>query len=99
VFKIVNEVESTAFYDGYYFAVGFAAGSCRHTYCGLEQNCQALRGEKCRFSLRSRPSMEAVGIDVYRMAVAAGWEMYPIGSSAEPGDIPFGNLAGIVIVQ
>jgi predicted metal-binding protein len=99
VFKIVNQLESMAFYDGHYLAFGFAAGSCRHTYCGQEEECQALKGQKCRFSLRSRPSMEAVGIDVYKMVASAGWDIYPIGSDAVTEDIPHGTLAGIVIVE
>ena len=99
VFRIVSEVESLAFYNGHYLAFGFAAGSCRHTYCGEHKTCQAMAGDRCRFSLLSRPSMEAVGIDVYKMAAAAGWEIYPIGSGAKPADIPKGTLAGIVIVQ
>jgi predicted metal-binding protein len=99
VYKIVNEVESMAFYDGHYLAFGFAAGSCRHTFCGPQEGCQALDGKRCRFSLRSRPSMEAVGIDVYRMVAQAGWDIYPIGSDAKPGDMPKGTLAGLVIVQ
>lgn len=98
VYKIVTDVESAAFYDGHYLTFGFGAGSCRHTFCGLEEDCQAMRGEKCRFSLRSRPSMEAVGIDVYKMVTAAGWDIYPIGSGAAPQDFPCGVLAGIVIV-
>jgi predicted metal-binding protein len=99
VFKIVSEVESAAFYDGHYLAFGLAAGSCRHTFCGQQEDCQALAGKRCRFSLLSRPSMEAVGIDVYRMVAAAGWDIYPIGSGAKPEDLPKGTLAGIVIVQ
>jgi len=99
IFKIVNEVESMAFYDGHYLAFGFGAGSCRHTFCGQQKSCQAMAGEKCRFALLSRPSMEAVGIDVYRMATAAGWDIYPIGSNAKSEDMPKGTLAGIVIVQ
>ncbi|MEW5785121.1 MAG: DUF2284 domain-containing protein [Bacillota bacterium] len=99
VFSIVNKLESAAFYDGYYFALGFAAGSCRHTYCGRQEDCLALKGEKCRFSLRSRPSMEAVGIDVYKLVAQLGWEIYPIGSDAKTVDIPKGTLAGIVIVD
>jgi predicted metal-binding protein len=99
VFKIVSEVESMAFYDGHYLAFGFGAGSCRHTFCGQHKSCQAMEGERCRFSLLSRPSMEAVGIDVYRMVAAAGWDIYPIGSNAKPQDMPKGTLAGIVIVQ
>jgi predicted metal-binding protein len=99
VYRIVSAIESLAFYDGHYLAFGFAAGSCRHTFCGEHKTCQAMAGERCRFSLLSRPSMEAVGIDVYRMVAKAGWEIYPIGSGAKPGDIPKGTLAGIIIVQ
>ena len=99
VFNIVNKIESMAFYDGHYLAFGFAAGSCRHTFCGQQEKCQALEGKQCRFSLRSRPSMEAVGIDVYKMVAEEGWDIYPIGSSAKAEDIPKGTLAGIIIVQ
>jgi predicted metal-binding protein len=99
MFKIVSELESMAFYNGHYLAFGFGAGSCRHTFCGQQDNCQAMEGKRCRFSLLARPSMEAVGMDVYRMVTQAGWDIYPIGSGAKPGDIPKGTLAGIVIVQ
>lgn len=99
VFKIVSELESMAFYDGHYLAFGFGAGSCRHTYCGQQENCQALEGKRCRFSLLARPSMEAVGIDVYKMAAGQDWDIYPIGSGVKPAEIPHGTLAGIVIIQ
>ncbi len=99
VFKIVSEVESMAFYDGHYLAFGFAAGSCRHTFCWQQEDCQALEGKRCRFSLLARPSMEAVGMDVYKMVAAQGWDIYPIGSGAKPEDMPKGVLAGIIIVQ
>ncbi len=99
MYKMVSEIESRAFYDGHYLAFGFAAGSCRHTFCGQMDTCQAMEGKKCRFSLVSRPSMEAVGIDVYQTVARAGWEIYPIGSGAKPQVIPKGVLAGIVIIQ
>jgi len=99
VYKIVTDIESMAFYDGHYLAFGFGAGSCRYTFCSLEEDCQAMEGKRCRFSLRARPSMEAVGIDVYKMVVSAGWDIYPIGSNAKPSDIPKGVLAGIIIVE
>jgi predicted metal-binding protein len=99
VFAIVNELESIAFYDGYYLAFGLAAGSCRHTFCGQQDSCTVMEGERCRISLRSRPSMEAVGIDVYRMVASQGWDIYPIGSDVKPEDVPNGTLAGIVIIQ
>jgi predicted metal-binding protein len=99
LYTMVSEVESLAFYDGHYLAFGFGAGSCRHTFCGQQENCQAMEGKRCRFSLVSRPSMEAVGIDVYQMVARQGWDIYPIGSGAKPEDMPKGVLAGIVIVQ
>jgi len=99
VFGIVSEIESMAFYDGHYLAFGLAAGSCRHTFCGQEKSCRALEGERCRFSLRARHSMEAVGIDVYKMVAEAGWEIYPIGSNAKPEDMPMGSLAGLVVIR
>ena len=99
MYSMVSEIESEAFYDGHYLAFGFAAGSCRHTFCGQLPDCQAMKGDKCRFSLKSRPSMEAVGIDVYKMVALAGWDIYPIGSGAKARDVPKGTLAGIVIVQ
>ncbi len=99
LYKMVNEVESLAFYDGHYLAFGFGAGSCRHTFCGELETCAAMEGKRCRVSLRSRPSMEAVGIDVYQLVARQGWDIYPIGSNAKPADMPKGVLAGIVIVQ
>ena len=42
--------------------------------------------------------MEAVGIDVFQMVAAAGWDIYPIGMDASIEAIPKGIMAGIVIV-
>jgi hypothetical protein len=64
-----------------------------------QEDCQAMEGKRCRFSLLSRPSMEAVGIAVYQLVARQGWEIYPIGSGAKPGDMPKGVLTGLVIVQ
>lgn len=99
IYQIVSKLESMAFYDGHYLAFGFGAGSCRHTFCSQQESCLAIEGKKCRFSLLSRPSMEAVGIDVYRLSAQTGWDIYPIGSGAKACDVPKGVLAGIVIVE
>ncbi len=98
VSDIVNQIESRAFYDGHYLSTGFSAGTCRYTFCGLQENCQALHGDRCRFALRARPSMEAVGFDVYRMATSSGWDIYPIGSGAKAQDMPRGSMAGLVLI-
>ena len=99
VYDIVNSLESRAFYDGHYLAFGLGAGSCRHTFCSQAKDCAAVKGERCRFSLKSRPSLEAVGIDVYRMFARLGWEIYPAGSGMKADDLPCGSLAGMVVVQ
>lgn len=95
--EIVNKIESTAFYDGHYLAVGFGAGSCKFTFC-WEDDCAVLLGSKCRFTLKARPSMEAVGIDCFQLAVKLGWDIYPIGSDAKPESIPFGTLMGLILI-
>jgi len=96
--SIVNAVESRAFYDGHYLAVGFAAGSCRHTLCVNKETCTALQGEPCQHFFKARPSMEAVGIDVFRMVAEAGWEIFPIGADATLSKIPKGTMAGLVVI-
>jgi len=98
VFEIVNKIESAAFYDGHYLSVGFAAGSCKSTFC-YNLECTVLKGEKCRLSLRARPSMEAVGIDCYRLATELGWEIYPIGSDARAPCVPYGTLMGLILID
>ena len=94
--KILAKIESEAFYDGYYLAVGFGGGSCKRLFCP-DEDCRALKpGQGCRFPLLSRSSMEGVGMDVYRMATKVGWEIYPLGRA--PSDAPHGTLAGIVFI-
>ena len=97
MFEIVSAIESMAFYDGYYFAVGFAAGSCNSTYC-YKTDCAVLRNERCRHELKVRPSMEAVGIDAYKLATSVGWGMYPIGSDCDFRDVPKSSLLGLILV-
>jgi len=97
IFNTVNSIESMAFYDGYYLAMGFAAGSCKSTYC-YKVECSALKGARCVHELKVRPSMEAVGIDAYKLATSLGWDVYPIGSDCNPQDIAKGSLMGLVLI-
>jgi predicted metal-binding protein len=98
VFEIVSAIESAAFYDGYYLAVGFAAGSCKSTYC-YKMDCTVLKNERCRRELKVRPSMEAVGIDAYQLASSVGWEVYPIGSDCDFRDVPKSSLLGLILIH
>ena len=86
--RIVHKVEAQAFMLGYRFATGFKAGSCKLCpECMASSNSQ----EPCRHPFRARPSMEAVGIDVFKTAENAGL----------PFDIPSTNKTvwnGLVLV-
>ena len=96
--EIISAVESAAFYDGYYFATGFSSGSCSFTWC-KGQECQALAGKGCRYQSRSYASMEAVGIDVYRLAAALDWDIYPVGAAAKADMFPHGSRCGMVLIE
>jgi predicted metal-binding protein len=97
-FEIVSKVESEAFYDGYYLAMGFACGSCKSVFCP-NIDCEALLpGGACRYPLKARPSMEAVGINAYAMAARIGWDIYPVGVSISPDEVPSGSALGLVLI-
>lgn len=65
---IINKVEAKASMLGYRFATGFKAGSCK-----LCPECTVIKSDRiCRHPYLSRPSMEAVGIDVLETAERAG---------------------------
>lgn len=94
-FETIGKIESAAFYDGYYLAVGFGCGTCKLIFCA-DNDCKVLKGQSCAGSHRSRASMEAVGMDVYKLATKVGWDIYPIGKA--PSDAPYGTIAGIVFI-
>jgi len=95
--EIAAKVELLAFADGYRFAVGFGAGGCRDTLCngGL---CQMLDSGRCPHILMARPSMEGVGIDACDLINKAGWEIYTIYRSVDPGSVPCAVSVGIVFI-
>lgn len=98
IHEIGSAVESAAFNDGYYFATAFGAGGCKTALCG-GQYCQALDSGRCRFPLRSRPSMEGAGIDVFRTVTKAGWDIYPVAArGADPDSIGCAVSVGIVFI-
>jgi predicted metal-binding protein len=98
IIKAVSKLEAMAFYDGHYYATGFSAGTCRVTLCWKYPDCAVLSGEKCRHVYLSRPSMESVGFNVFKMATRVGWDIYTIGATVSPEDVPHALLMGIVLV-
>ena len=97
--EIVSKIESEAFFDGYHLALAFASGPCRDVFCP-DIECSALvPGQPCRHSLKARSPMEGVGMDAYTMAATVGWDIYPIGESLSPSEVPFGAILGLVLIH
>jgi predicted metal-binding protein len=96
--EISAGVESAAFYDGYHLAMAFAGGPCEPYLCP-NQECSALvPGQGCRHPYLARPAMEGVGMDAFTMAAKVGWDVYPIGGSILPSEVPHGTKLGLVLI-
>ncbi len=91
-------IESLAFGDGYCFALGFGSGSCRDTLCDA-MPCKALDSGRCQFLLRSRPSMEAVGINVCGVIERVNWQMFSIYRNVDPDAVACAISVGIVFIH
>lgn len=98
IFQLAAKLESAAFYAGHYLSFGLAAGSCRNVLCHEQKGCAVLEGKACLFPALARPSMEAVGIDVFQLAALAGWDMQPLGREAKADKVDQSSLTGIVVV-
>lgn len=72
------KLEGEMFKDGYYKAFVMLAGPCV-----LCKECGSLEGVPCRFPSRTRPSMEACGIDVYQTARNNGFSIKPLREKTE----------------
>ncbi len=93
--EIVYGIERLAYKYGYHLAMGFGGGSCKDYLCrGLI--CQFLDSGRCRFPLRARPAMEAMGIDVVDLISKVGWKSYPLLDDLS--QIPCAISVGLVLV-
>ncbi len=94
--KIVNEIERLAYQHGYSLAMGLGGGSCKDYLChGLV--CQFKDSGRCRFPLKARPAMEALGIDVMDIIGKVGWNAYPL--LGEVSEIPCATSVGLVLID
>jgi len=98
IFQLAAKLESAAFYARRYLSFGLAAGSCHNVLCHEQKACAVLEGRACLFPALARPSMEAVGIDVFQLAALAGWDMQPLGREAKADKVDRSSLTGIVVV-
>lgn len=85
IHAIIPKLEREIFLDGYYKAFGMGAGPCQ-----LCEKCAKF----CRHPDKTRPSLEACGIDVYSTVRANG---YPIKVLKDYGCK--GNYYGIVLIE
>ena len=99
VYVITSKLEASALEDGFPLAKALAAGSCKPVFC-RDRTCDALldRGE-CRYPSLARPSMEALGINVFKLSRDVGWEIYTILKDSDPETVPKGMLAGLLLLS
>jgi len=88
-FNMLVDLEGEIFKDGYYKALLFLAGACH-----LCKECAKGKDEPCLHPDRRRPSMEAMGIDVYQTARNNG---FFIETLSEKGDLR--NLYSLMLVD
>ncbi len=85
IHALIPALEREIFLDGYFKAFGMGAGPCQ--LCG---KC----GKFCRNPEKTRPSMEACGIDVYSTVRANGYPIKVISSANCKG-----NYYGMVLIE
>lgn len=93
--EVVYALERQAYKDGYDLAMGFGGGSCKDYLC-QGMICQFLDSGRCRFPHRSRPAMEAMGIDVISLINKVGWEAYALLDDLS--QVPCAITVGIVFI-
>lgn len=98
IYEIASKLELKALSAGFGRSKGLGAGSCLPVFCN-KNKCRVIEENKeCRFPSLARPSMEAVGINVFKLIQDVGWEIHPITKDTDPDSIPGGILAGLVLV-
>lgn len=100
IWETMWELEKRAFYDGYYKAFAFGAYPCIFCETCIAEEAEGSVDEslrrRCRMMDRVRPSMEAVGMDVFATARKVGWEIDPIPcADLEYGKIIHGNIRSV----
>ncbi|MDY6912772.1 MAG: DUF2284 domain-containing protein [Chloroflexota bacterium] len=86
---MLMDLEGEMFKDGYYKALAFLSGPCR-----VCKECARLKDEPCSFGDRSRPSMEACGIDVFQTVRNNGFFIEPLRERHETQ-----NQYGLILVD
>ena len=94
--EIVYGIERQAYKDGHHLAMGLGGGSCKDYLC-QGQICQFIDSGRCRFPQRSRPAIEAMGIDVTKLISGVGWSAYALLDDLSI--IPCAITVGLVFIS
>jgi len=99
IFRIASRLEQRAMELGWKRSWGLGAGSCKPVFCHDAPCAALIDGGKCRFPDLARPSMEAIGINVFRLAKRVHWPIHHITRLTDPKAIPSAMIAGIVLTS
>ncbi|MBI4288096.1 MAG: DUF2284 domain-containing protein [Chloroflexi bacterium] len=97
IHHLLYELERQAFLDGFYRAAAYAAGRCRLCpQCPAEklEDPSLFHKKDCLNPKMARPAMEAAGMDVYRTARQAGFEIHVVKGKKDPF-----NAFGLVLLE
>jgi len=97
MFLMVTAMERLAMKRGFKDAAALGAGSCKPVFCP-ERDCAVLEGKPCPYPHLARPSLEALGINVFDLAKKVGWQMYKILRETDPNTVPSASLVGMVLL-
>ena len=78
--------------------MALAGGPCKPYLCPNKECSALVPGQKCRHPFISRHAIEGIGIDAFRLATKVGWDIYPIGGSVSPEELPHGSKLGLVFI-
>jgi predicted metal-binding protein len=98
IYEIASQIEVLARNAGYSSARGFAAGSCKPVFCKKLECLVLAENADCRSPDLARPSMEAVGMNVFKLVEEVGWEIHRLTKASNPDSVPMGLLAGLVLL-
>ena len=96
MFMMVTALERIAKQRGFGGATALGAGSCKPVFCP-EKPCAVLKGKDCSYAHLARPSLEAIGINVFQLCRTLGWSIHKILRDTDPKTIPSASLVGLVL--
>ena len=96
IFTMVSALERVAREMGSGDASALGAGSCKPVFCP-DTPCAVLEGKECPYPHLAKPSLEAIGINVFQLCGIIEWPLHKILRDTDPETIPSASLVGLVL--